>query len=179
MAIVDPGAVYKTFDTSSTAKTTTKTNELDKNAFMKMFLAQIQNQDPMNPMDATQLATQMAQFTTVEQLSNLNTTVTKLLAQQTGATNAQMINLLGREAVVRGNAIYVANEKMTQGSFQLAETAFCRAQVYDAEGNLVKTITLGQQAANQTISLGWDGTDDQGNKVADGTYTFKIVAERA
>ncbi|MBU1741758.1 MAG: flagellar hook assembly protein FlgD, partial [Proteobacteria bacterium] len=101
MAIVDPGAVYKTFDTSSTAKTTTKTNELDKNAFMKMFLAQIQNQDPMNPMDATQLATQMAQFTTVEQLSNLNTTVTKLLAQQTGATNAQMINLLGREAVVR------------------------------------------------------------------------------
>ncbi len=177
MAIVDMGAVYNTYSTSSTA-TTSSNSTLDKDAFMKMFLAQLQNQDPLNPMDATQMASQLAQFSMVEQLTNLNTTATNLLTKQTGATNAQLLNLLGREAVVKGNTVYIADGKITQASFKLDKDAYCQAKIYDAEGTLVKTITLGQQSADQTVAVGWDGTDESGNQVADGTYTFKVTAER-
>jgi flagellar basal-body rod modification protein FlgD len=181
MAIVDTGAVYNTYGTSSTttSSTTSSNKTLDKDAFMKMFLAQLQNQDPLNPMDSTQLAAQMAQFTSVEQLSNLNTTMTQLLKQEQATLNATLINLLGREAVVQGNTIYVGDNKVTQGSFQLDLEAFCQVGIYDSEGTLVKTINLGQRAANESVAIEWDGTDDSGNKVADGTYTFKVTAERA
>jgi len=178
MAIVDMGAVYNTYNKSSTA-TTNGNSTLDKDAFMKMFLAQLQNQDPLNPMDATQMASQLAQFSMVEQLTNLNSTATNLVAKQTGATNAQLLNLLGREAVVKGNTVYLADNKITQASFKVDKDAYCQAKIYSADGTLVKTITLGQQSADQTVVVGWDGTDESGSKVADGTYTFKVAAERA
>ncbi len=192
MAIVDMGPVYNTYGTSSTSTSSTSASStsnsssttggnktLDKDAFIKMFLAQLQNQDPLNPMDSTQFAAQMAQFSSVEQLSNLNTTMNQLLKQEQAVLNAQLMNLLGREAVVQGNTIYVGSGKVTQGSFQVDKDAFCQVGIYAADGSLVKTINLGQQAANQSVMIDWDGTDDSGQKVADGTYTFKVLAERA
>jgi flagellar basal-body rod modification protein FlgD len=183
MAIVDLGTVYNTYGTSSSSTSSTTTGSsnktLDKDAFMKMFLAQLQNQDPLNPMDSTQMAAQMAQFSSVEQLSNLNTTMTQLLKQEQASLNAQLINLLGREAVVQGDTIYVGNAKVTQGSFQLDLDAYCQVGIYNADGTLVKTINLGQQAAGQSVLIAWDGTNDSGDKVADGTYTFKVTTQRA
>jgi flagellar basal-body rod modification protein FlgD len=177
MSVVSTDTTYN-YTTSSTSSSTSTNSSLDKDAFMKMFLAQLQNQDPLNPMDATQVATQLAQFSMVEQMINLNTTATSLLEKQTGATNAQLLNVLGREAVVKGNTVYVSGDTVTQASFKLDKDAYCIAQIYDSDGNLIKAIEVGQQSADQTIVVDWDGTDTSGNKVADGTYTFSITASR-
>lgn len=179
MAIVDQGPVYNTSSASSqTQSATKKGSNLDQNAFLKMLLAQIQQQDPLNPMDSTQFAAQLAQFTTVEQISAMNTKMTTMIEKLSASTNAQMINLVGKEAVYRGDVMYVSGGKATEGSVQLSLDAAVQVSIYDANGSLVRTMSLGEKKAGETIRINWDGADYNGQAVPDGTYTFQIKADR-
>jgi len=83
--------------TATTSQNQTKTTAMGKDDFMKMLIAQLKNQDPTNPQQGAEFAAQMAQFSAVEQLSNLNTTLTAQTQNGLNLVNAQAVNLIGKE----------------------------------------------------------------------------------
>lgn len=86
------------YNTTSDKKEEALTQELDKEAFLKILIAQLRNQDPLNPMDGDEFVAQMAQFSSLEQLANLNESIKELKEQQQGMT---AVNLLNREVTVK------------------------------------------------------------------------------
>jgi flagellar basal-body rod modification protein FlgD len=89
--------------TNSTASTTatSSTNTLDKDAFLKLFTTQLKYQDPLNPMDSTAFLTQMAQFTSLEQLYNVNTNLTNLVSSQNTLLQGMSVNLIGKTVTLQ------------------------------------------------------------------------------
>lgn len=77
------------------------TNTLDKDAFLKLFTVQLKNQDPLNPMDSTAFLAQMAQFSTVEQLYNVNTNLTSMISSQNTLLQGMSVNLIGKTVTLQ------------------------------------------------------------------------------
>ncbi|MBA4252435.1 flagellar hook assembly protein FlgD [Serpentinimonas maccroryi] len=115
--------------------------------FLKLFVAQLSNQDPLNPMDNAQMTSQMAQINTVTGIQQLNQTV-KSLAEQFGQTQAaQAASLVGRQVVAQGNALSVHNG-VVQGSFSLPQASdSVRVDVLGHAGELLGSTSLGPRGA--------------------------------
>jgi flagellar basal-body rod modification protein FlgD len=154
---------------------------LGKDDFLKLLITQLRYQDPLEPMKGTEFAAQLAQFSSVEQLSNINTNLT-----QTLATNQLMTQSIGNSlaATMIGKGVKAsANEFQFTGtgSAQLGYTlpvaaAEVSVRVYDSTGTLVRTITnAGTDKGDSTVV--WDGTNESGQTMAEGKYTFKVDAQ--
>lgn len=148
-------------------------NTLGKDAFLKMLIAQLRHQDPLNPMDGTAFVAQLAQFSSLEQLTNLNEAMGALPKYLNQFSNAQMANLIGNEAVVKGNSITVSGSA-TNIVYRLpAEIQNGTIKIYNANGMQVDTIKLAPQKAG-TQSILWNsGSHPPGN------YTWEITASDA
>jgi len=147
-----------------------------QNQFLTMLVTQMNNQDPLNPMDNSQLTSQLAQISTVSGLQTMNTTMTQLL-QQTAASRAMdSASLIGKTVMVPGAAVSVAGGVPGNIGVDIPATAdSVTVQVLDASGNVVRNIDMKGQTAG-VKDIAWDGTNDQGNAVADGNYSFKVAA---
>lgn len=147
-----------------------------KNQFLTMLVTQMNNQDPLNPLDNSQLTSQLAQISTVSGLQTMNTTLTQLL-QQTAASRAMdSASLIGKTVMVPGSAVSVSGGVPGQIGVDIPSTAdSVTVQVLDASGNVVRTIDMKGQTAG-VKDVAWDGKNDQGNAVADGDYSFKVAA---
>lgn len=157
---------------SATATSTTNkaTNTLGKDAFMKMMIAQLQNQDPLNPMDGTAFVAQLAQFSSLEQMQNLNTVMSSLPTYLNESSNAQMVNLIGNEATAKGNVINVsgASAKIT---YQLpSDIQSGTVKIYNSNGSLVDTVNIGSQKTGLQSTL-WNCS-----KQSAGNYTYEVSA---
>ena len=151
-------------------------NVLDKDAFLKLLVTQLQHQDPLNPLDSTEFTAQLAQFSSLEQLGNINDGVIGLQLIETASNNSQAVNLIGKTVKAYGNSIHLTDGVSDDIQFELeadAEAVF--VNIYDSDGNNVKTIETGALSAGEQ-TLEWDGTDQDGNDVADGAYTFEVSA---
>jgi flagellar basal-body rod modification protein FlgD len=115
--------------------------------FLKLFIAQLSNQDPLNPMDNAQMTTQMAQINTVTGIQQLNQTV-KSLAEQFGQTQAaQAASLVGRQVVAEGNAL-VTGDGVARGSFSLPQAVDrARVDVLSRSGEVLGSVELGPLGA--------------------------------
>jgi flagellar basal-body rod modification protein FlgD len=143
---------------------------LGKDDFLKMLVAQLQNQDPLNPLDGADFTAQLAQFSSLEQLSNMNTQLEVLNFYQSSLNNAQSVNLIGKEVTARGDGIKVEGTSADL-PYNLSEVASnVTIKIYDEDANLVDTIELGSQQEGEN-SVTWDCSD-----VAQGDYTFEISA---
>jgi flagellar basal-body rod modification protein FlgD len=91
------GVTSGTSTTASTKSSSVKTDPMGKDAFFKMLVAQLRNQDPLNPMDGSAFAAQLAQFSSLEQLTNLNSALTAQNQNFANLLNAQSVNLIGKE----------------------------------------------------------------------------------
>jgi len=160
---------------TSTSSSSTQNDSVDKDAFLKIFLAQMQHQDPLNPMDGTEFTSQLAQFSSLEQLYNVNTNLQSLQTSAGGSTRYQAMDFCGKEITAKGDQLTLDEDGSAKGQFQLQGQAECTVQVTDSSGNVVRTIPLGVLAAGQR-SFSWDGLDSSGNKVASGTYSFSVNA---
>lgn len=150
---------------------------LGKDDFLKLLVSQLQNQDPLNPMESTEFTTQLAQFSSLEQLTSVNTNLDYLLLYQTSINNAQAVGFIGNTVKASGNSIPVKDGTSDQIQFDLAgDAAEVNVFVYDASDNLVKTINCGSLNDGEQ-SIEWDGTNDDGEAVSDGTYTFEVSAK--
>lgn len=149
---------------------------LDKDAFLKLLTTQMQQQDPTQPMDSTAFVAQLAQFSTLEQMSNTNDTLTKMLTGQTTALKTTAAGFVGKSAVFESDEVTLEDGKTASINANLSQAAGNVAVVItDDEGNKVRTLSLGPAAAgNHTFT--WDGHDDSGTQMAAGTYTATVTA---
>jgi flagellar basal-body rod modification protein FlgD len=146
-----------------------------QNTFLSLLVAQLKNQDPTNPMDSSQMTSQLAQINTVSGISQLNTTLSSLATQMSAGQQSQAALLIGSTVLAPGNSVSVASGKAGAFGVQLANSVSdLQVVVKNSAGQIVNTIDLGKQSAG-TIPVGWTPTDSAGNALPDGTYTISAV----
>lgn len=159
---------------SSGSLQTLKSTTMGKDDFFKMMIAQLQHQDPLNPLDGTDFTAQLAQFSSLEQLSNMNTQLEILRLYQSSLNNAQSISLIGKEITTKGNIVKVdgaASADLTYNISKSAEKVIIN--IYNEGGNLVDTLEFGSQQEGEN-SVTWDCSG-----VAAGNYIFDVSASDA
>ncbi|HXW65628.1 MAG TPA: FlgD immunoglobulin-like domain containing protein [Burkholderiaceae bacterium] len=152
--------------------------------FLTLLVAQMNNQDPLNPVDNTQLTEEMAQISTVTGINNLNTTVASLMSQLQQSAMLQSAQLTGHSVMVAGSNMTLASNtssgsttgESAVGAYSLASAAQnVTVTISDASGQTVKTLQLGPQGAGLQ-DFSWDGTTDSGATAAVGNYQFTVQA---
>lgn len=161
--------------TSSGSGTTSTSKAADTSAtdrFLKLLITQMQNQDPLNPMDNAQVTSQMAQISTVSGIQDLNTTVSGLNAQFAGLQAVQGASLVGHDVTLAGNRLDTTSTAGKGiGGFELSSAASkVTVTVKDGTGKVVDTLNLGAQSAGMN-GFAWSAP------VAGQTYTFSVAAE--
>jgi flagellar basal-body rod modification protein FlgD len=161
---------------SNTSTTTASAQEtLGKDDFLRLLVAQLKAQDPLNPTEATEFTAQLAQFSSLEQMTNINSTLEELVAAQQAMGNASLISLIGKQVDVPGNSFEHTQGATTNLSYTLdAETASTQIEIYNAAGALVNTLN-GPNAVGGNLIV-WNGLDSQGNALGSGLYTFEVRA---
>jgi len=149
---------------------------LDKDAFLNLLVTQLQNQDPLNPTDSVEFTAQLAQFSSLEQLSNVNDNLEQLQNYQASINNSQAVSLIGKDITANGNSLQLTDGGPVGCDFSLdGSAAVVMVSIYDATGEFVKSFE-GQDLTAGQHTLYWNGSDKDGNQVTDGTYTFEILA---
>jgi len=155
-------------------------NDLGKEEFLKLLVAQLQNQDPLNPMEGQEFASQLAQFSSVEQLSSIDRNIsdgirTDLILSQS-INNTLATTLIGKEVTAVGNKVEMIIGEDTKMNFELGEFAeSVTITIYNKDGIEVREIE-GNNISSGVQNLSWDGKDADGNELSEGTYTFSVEA---
>jgi flagellar basal-body rod modification protein FlgD len=164
-----------TTSTTSTSSSTGDSSTLGKDDFLQLLVTQLNNQNPLDPQDNSEFVAQLAQFSSVESLENLNSSVDSILGNYQSSQALQASSLVGRSVIAQASSAVVDTSSTFYGSLDVSSDATSvNVGVYDSSGELVKTIDLGSQSAG-TANFTWDGTDDDGNTLDAGTYTFKAA----
>jgi flagellar basal-body rod modification protein FlgD len=149
---------------------------LGRDEFLNLLITQLRYQDPLNPMESTEFTAQLAQFSSLEQLGNINENLEYLQMYQASSNNSQAVGFIGKNIEASGDSISLANGVSADMHFELAaDTRDIFINIYDSYGNFVKTLEAGSLSAGGHSSE-WDGTDHNGNKLPDGVYAFEILA---
>ena len=152
---------------------------MNKDDFLKLFVTQLQNQDPLNPQDGTQFIGQLAQLTQVEQAYNTNTNLQSMLNQGSNSATLAAITLIGKQVEAPGSQVDLKSGTPATINFTLEKSADqVTVSVLDAAGAVVKTLSAGAKGAG-TGNVAWDGTDNAGAQLASGAYSFSIGAKDA
>lgn len=155
--------------------TTSNTAEI-QNRFLTLLTAQLKNQDPTAPMDSAQMTSQLAQISTVDGIERLNKTLQTLLSDSQSSQGLQAAALVGRGVLVPGNALTLSSGVGGFG-YELAGPADeVTATIKDANGIVVRTLSLGSAEAGVQV-VPWDGKADSGAQAADGKYTVSVSAK--
>jgi flagellar basal-body rod modification protein FlgD len=172
-------AIYGLDQVASKGAQTTTTASKDvmgKDDFLRLLVAQLQSQDPMNPMDSTAFTAQLAQFSSLEQLQNINTSLGTIGTSQSVLTNSQAVSFIGKTVTAIGDTIDVQSGQSQSLQFSLdGNAAGSYLRIYDQQGNFIRQIETGTLPTGQN-SVSWDGRDYLGGQAPDGTYTFEVEA---
>lgn len=164
--------------TSALAAATGSSSDSEQR-FLKLLVTQLNNQDPLNPLDNAQLTSQLAQMSTVSGVEKLNTTLQSLVDQSGSSQVLQAAFLIGRTVLVPGNQVTLSAGAPTPLGIDLQGSAdSVKVTIVDATGNVVRTFDMGAQAQG-VKALSWDGKSDAGQQLADGSYTINISATSA
>jgi flagellar basal-body rod modification protein FlgD len=169
--------VQSTTSSTSAASTATVASQMSatQDRFLKLLVTQMKNQDPLNPMDNAQVTSQMAQLSTVSGIDKLNATVQALSDSMAAAQSLQAASMIGHAALVPGKQIDLLKGQ-SDAAVELAQPADkVTVTISDSKGSVVRTLQLGAQDAG-VVGFKWDGTDNTGTAVADGSYTFSATA---
>ena len=166
--------------TSSYVATDTEAEETDdtlgRTDFLTLLVAQLENQDPLNPMEGTDFSAQLAEFSQLEQLYNLNDTMKALQASLEEGSETDLTSYIGKEIVGEIDSMSIAYGGVSDGFYTLPDAGEIRIEIYDADGNAVKVLYPGQkEAGSHTIE--WDGTDSSGELLDDGTYKYSVAVD--
>ncbi|HUU27363.1 MAG TPA: flagellar hook capping FlgD N-terminal domain-containing protein [archaeon] len=166
--------------TQSGINTVENRSSLLKDDFLKLLVAQLRNQDPLNPADNQEFAAQLAQFSSLEQLQQMNSSLEKSLDSNSQIANYLNNNtatgFIGKEVRALGNQVYLDESSDPVIRFQQNRNSIdTKVIVYNSAGVLMRTIGLGGTSADE-MDVVWDGKDSQGNNLAEGTYWFDVAA---
>ncbi len=146
---------------------------LGKDAFLKLLVTQLKNQNPLDPQDNSAFVAQLAQFSTLEGITTLNDSVNSITGNYKSSQALQASSLVGRSVIVQTGNTQVDTGKSMTGSVSVpASVSSVTVTITDKDGKTVKTIDMGSQKAG-SASFVWDGTKTDGTKAEPGSYTFK------
>ena len=160
--------------------------QADQDKFMTLLVTQLQNQDPMNPLDNAEITSQLAQLSTVTGVNKLNTTLESLKASYQSSEALQSANMIGHGVLVEGNFVTLKDGKAIMGADFATPVDSAQLIITDPRtGKDIQTIDMGPQAAG-TVPIAWDGIPDpskldkDGKQVVmkNGNYLIRIEAAR-
>ena len=155
---------------------TTQNKELGKNEFLNLLVAQLNNQNPLEPQGNGEFIAQLAQFSQVEGIEKLNTSMESLLSGYQSSQALQASSLVGRKVIIPSEkAVVDTSESFKATAVLPVSSSNVYVNVYDNAGSLVSRVNLGEQAAGN-VSFIWDGKDSNGNLMPPGTYKFEAQA---
>jgi flagellar basal-body rod modification protein FlgD len=170
-------AILAALNNKTTTTTDSGTSALGQDAFLKLLITQLKNQNPLNPQDNTAFVAQLAQFSSLQGIQNLNTTMTSLSNSMQSSQALQASALVGRTVEVESKTAYLASGGTIRGTITLPDsTANMQLNIYNESNQLVMQKDLGSQEAGD-IPFGWDGTGSDGTALPAGTYTFQVLAK--
>ncbi len=149
---------------------------LGQNDFLKLLTAQMQNQDPFDPVDNTQMVAQMAQFSSLAGITEMSSTL-KAIADKLGGTSmSDALGYVGRAVLVEGATNYPLTNGAVAGAIELdGDATDVAVTITGANGAVLKTVSLGPQKAG-VIDYEWDGSTDSGDPAGDGPFTINVTA---
>jgi len=163
---------------SSTATSSQKTGgkgELGRDQFLKLLITQLKNQDPLSPMESVEFTSQLAQFSSLEQLFSVGAGLQAIQNSLQLQEGDQMVHYIGKKVVSKGNTLAVQNGATDSATFRLDENAEVLVSIYNGDGALVRTLPMGRQEKGERL-VPWDGKDNSGKTVTDGDYSFMVEA---
>ncbi|MDZ7584168.1 MAG: flagellar hook assembly protein FlgD [Thiobacillus sp.] len=172
--VQDASSVSSLFGAGTTAAASSTARETE-DRFLTLLVAQMKNQDPLNPLDNAEVTSQLAQLSTVQGIEDMNATLQALAASMGVNQMAQAANLIGSAVLVPGDSIGPAELENVIG-FELSRPADkVTVDIFDAAGGAVRSLDLGPREDGVNL-LAWDGLTGSGETAPDGVYTFKINA---
>lgn len=168
-------SILATLNSGSSGSASATTTEDIQNRFLTLLVAQLENQDPLNPLDNTEITSQLAQMSTVQGIEQLNTQLTSLVDSLAQTQAVQASSLIGNTVLVPGSNLTLS-EGEAYGGVTLASAADqVTVSILDSTGKVVQTQTLGANEAGNVL-FSWDGATSSGEQAPDGSYTFKVAA---
>lgn len=152
-----------------------KTNDLGKEAFFNLLVKQLQYQDPLNPMENTEFTGQLAQFTSLETLSRMDTNLQKFSDLQTSTNSIQAVSFIGKSVNAQGNVLNYTGGNANINFTLDAKAADVRVKIYTEDGSLVRTIDV-QGVPKGDMQYVWNGQNDDGQAVNGGRYRYTVQA---
>ena len=156
-------------------------DSLGKNDFLQLLVTQLRNQDPVNPMESAEFASQLAQFNSVEQLINVNDSIEALAQQQasnsTGLINTMASTLSGKSVKVQTSQFNFNGEDGMDVGINLNDSASdVEIKIFNENGDLVRTDQLSNLEAG-TTTYTWDGKSNSGTQLGEGNYRAEVSAK--
>lgn len=186
----DGGVDVSSTTTTGDETTRTVSKDLGKDDFLKLLIAQLQYQDPLNPMDNTQFISQMAQFSALESTNNVEKAIKDLNTSFTGSVDAQKrssdamsstaaISLIGKSVRMQVKDIKwtdAPGEKIDIPVY-IGGNSEATVEIRDSTGTVVKSMVASDKDSQNTVNLVWDGKKENGDTVEAGAYTIHIAGE--
>lgn len=158
-------------DTSANAKKA----GLGQADFLRLMTEQLKNQDPLKPLDNAQFLGQLAQFSTVQGIDQMNTAMGAMASVMENDQALRAAALVGHEALVDASSLGLAAGKGVNGEIVATSAGPMQVEVVDGSGQVVRRMTVDAPAAGN-VAFSWDGRDDGGNAAPAGTYTVRASA---
>lgn len=185
-------ALLNAVNTRNVKDTTKSAAQETEDRFLKLLIAQMQNQDPLNPMENAEVTSQMAQLSTVTGITQLNETLSALMSSLSSNQTLEAAAMIGHGVLVNGDSMVLskaddvkdADGNVTEEGQSLAifgvdmesSATSVTVNIYNEKGALVKTMNLGAADAG-VIPVSWDGSTNDGDVALPGKYTFTVEAK--
>jgi len=166
--------------TGGSAPTTAATAS-SRDDFLRLFVAQLSHQDPLDPQKGADFVAQLAQFSTLEQSADMNAKLGDLLTGQAAAARASMAGMVGRTATARADSLTLTGTAVGPPGLGVhldGPATSVQVAIKDSSGKVVRTLNLGACPAGQ-IDTRWDGSDDRGVPLPAGSYRVEVTAKGA
>jgi flagellar basal-body rod modification protein FlgD len=149
---------------------------MGRDEFLKLLIAQLQNQDPLHPLDNQEFAAQLATFNSLDQLIGINQKLDGMQSQQQMLGQLGAASMIGKEIIADGNQTYLTQAGQATISYSLdAAAARVTINIKDGQGKVVRTFVSGNQSAGAQTVL-WDGRDTTGKALPAGAYSVEVGA---
>lgn len=168
------GAQEQRMTESNTPKTK---SGMDQDTFLTILVAQLTHQDPLNPMEDTEMTSQLAEFSSLEQLTNINDGIKSLGSSMTQSDMLSAVSFIGKEVKAEGYKISVNEGNASTIYYGFGEpVSGILMNIYDSDGAIIRSVELGSKQAG-SYQFEWDGKDENGNAVPDGQYGIGILGK--
>jgi len=148
-------------------------NSLGKDDFLKLLMAQLNNQDPLKPMEHQEFSAQLAQFGSLEQLQNIHKGIESLQGGMGNESKLSALGMIGKTITANGNEVDLMEGQPVNLSFSKKEGVTpVKAQIYSDQGKVVRELDI--NAKTSEAGLTWDGRDQEGKGLPSGKYTFRV-----